>query len=320
MVMSNKQGLKTYGLIGYPVKHSLSKVMQEAAFRERAIQAEYRLFEVAPRDLEGFLSGNMEVIDTRGKAFTVKDLSGFNITIPHKIKAKEILEQRFPSILNGLAKQDAYYIKLSNAINTVKNDSGRLKYWNTDAIGFIKALNEDLKIDLKGKNALIVGCGGAGMAVVSALSWKNAGLGKIYINDINKEAIARAEKHFRSLPQYPDNLDILLAFVQKEELGGIIKDSGLLINGSPVGMKEGDPSIIDKSWLHPGLYVYDVVYNRQTQLIKDAKEVLGSSQASGGLGMLLYQGAAAFELWTGENAPVRIMRKALEGALYGKYN
>ena len=88
-----------------------------------------------------------------------------------------------------------------------------------------------------------------------------------------------------------------------------------MVNASPVGMKEGDPSVIKKELLHKDLSVYDVVYNRETQLVKDAKEVAGPLKAVGGLGMLLYQGVAAFEFWTAREAPLELMRRALEEGL-----
>ena len=110
-------------------------------------------------------------------------------------------------------------------------------------------------------------------------------------------------------------LERKIEFISLEKMAELIKRCQLLVNASPVGMQEGDPSPIDKKLLHNELYVYDVIYNRETQLIKDTKLLFGDDHASGGLGMLLYQGARSFELWTGRKAPVETMRKALLGVL-----
>ena len=307
---------KIYGLIGYPVKHSLSPRMHNDAFEALKINAEYRLFEVEPAELEGFLLDDIPVKDIDGNLVSKEDILGFNITIPHKVKAKEILEKKFPFNQDTpQILQNLYYVKLSGAINTVKRADGELKYFNTDATGFFKSLTQKEPLCLgfkpKGKKVLLVGCGGAGRAIIASLSWIDVGVEKIYINDINKEAVDSAKKHFSQLPQY-SYLKDKLEFISMEQISDKIKDSNLLVNTSPVGMKESDGSAIDKSLLHKNLSVYDVVYNRQTQLIKDARS-LGLA-AVDGLGMLLYQGIDSFELWTGQKAPVEVMRKALREA------
>ena len=153
--------MKTYGLIGYPVKHSLSALMHNAAFKELKIEAKYRLFEVAPEDLEDFLLRDKEIRDSKGESFSMRDLSGFNITIPHKVKAKEILERQFPEIV----KYDiGSRVRISGAINTVRIAVDKMYYLNTDVIGFRQSLREDMKFNPKDKNVILVGCGGAGRA------------------------------------------------------------------------------------------------------------------------------------------------------------
>ncbi len=292
---------KIYGVLGYPAKHSLSPLMHNAAFSALKINAEYKIFEIKPEGLEKFLLKDV---------FT-SDISGFNITIPYKIKAREILEEKFPFDKNALQMLDTlYYVKLSGAVNTVKKDGNKLQYWNTDATGFLKSLKEVLAFEPKGKRVLIVGCGGAGRAIIASLSWISVEVQKIYINDINVKAINSAKEHFLQLPQYP-HLKDKLQFISNKEIAAIIKDCALLINASPVGMEDASISIVDKNLLHEELYVYDVVYNRnsETRLVKDAKS-LGLHVADG-LEMLLCQGADAFNLWTGQEAPIEIMRGAL---------
>lgn len=295
---------KIYGLIGYPVKHSLSPLMHNAAFHE----PKYRLFEVKPEELEGFLLKNIPIRDTKGEVFSSQEIEGFNITIPHKVKAREILERAYPYD-QGAVEQSRYlyYVKLSGAVNTVKREGGVLRYWNTDAEGFLCSLENDLKFNIRDKNGLIIGCGGAGRAIIAALSWVNViKFGKIYVNDINDESLASAKEYFSRFPRLSNKL----VFVSGKEIPDIIKDCQLLVNATPVGMKEGDGSVIDKSLLHENLSVYDVVYNRETQLVKDARSL--GLPAADGLGMLLYQGVRSFEIWTGKSAPVEIMRNALE--------
>lgn len=307
-----------YGLIGYPVKHSFSPIMHNEAFHALKINAEYRLFEVKPTELEGFLLDDIPVKDVDGNLVSKEDIFGFNITIPHKVKAREILEKKFPFKQDASQMlQNLYYVKLSGAINTAKRADGELKYFNTDATGFFKSLTYKeplpfcLGFEPKGKNILLIGCGGAGRAIIASLSWKNVGVKKIYINDINDKAISSAKKHFQQLPQYP-HLEKILEFILTKDIAQVIKDCHLLINASPVGMKEGDSSVVDKKLLHKDLSVYDVVYNRETQLIKDAKSL--KLPARNGLGMLLYQGVDAFELWTGQ-APLEVMHNALIKAM-----
>ena len=306
--MTINSSTSLYGLIGYPVKHSLSPLMHNAAFKALGIDAEYRLFEVKPEELNGFLFGSISVKDTEGKSFLSKDIIGFNITIPHKVRALEYL------IKNTTVRSD-FSVAGPGAVNTVKRGSDKLYYHNTDVEGFTKALIEDLKFDTKNKNVFVFGGGGAGRAVVTALSTEGMEVEKIYIYDINKETMKSIEKHFSKFDEVKDKLECL----SREEIAEKIRDSNLLVNASPVGMKEGDPSVIeDKKLLHKDLYVYDVVYNRKTQLVKDAKSL--DLPARGGLEMLLYQGVAAFELWKPEKKPlsdevIDKMRQALNKGL-----
>jgi len=311
--MDKESSIKIYGLIGYPVKHSLSPAMHNAAFKylkERKkinYDAEYRLFEIKPEELKDFLlNKDFLVKDTTGKSFYAKEIEGFNITIPHKVKAREILLPGDFGLTKEVTVRQDHYVFLSGAINTVKRDKNRLEYYNTDSGGFIESLKEDLEFDTKDKNILIFGCGGAGRAVIAALTWKDTNISKIYIYDTNKEAVESAKKHFDRFDFVKDKLEFILAEQIPEKIEGL----DLLVNASPVGMNEGDGSVVDKSLLHRGLSIYDVVYNRETQLIKDAKSL--GLHVTDGLGMLLYQGAYSFEFWTDRVAPVEIMRQALK--------
>ncbi|MDO8747701.1 MAG: shikimate dehydrogenase [Candidatus Omnitrophota bacterium] len=302
--------MKTYGLIGYPVKHSLSARMHNAAFKELGINAEYRLLEIKPEELENFLLKNIPVKDVEGKQIFSQEIIGFNITIPHKVRAKEIIYEHYPEVNKaGIGM----YVYITGAINTVIRKDGKMYCLNTDVTGFRQSLQKDLKFNPKDKNVLLIGCGGAGRAVVAALAWRTSPR-KIYIYEPNQGAFNSAKEHFSSFNVTNCTFEFIS---QEKQLPVVLASSDLLINASPVGMKEGDPSVVKKDWLHKDLSVYDLVYNRESQLLKDAK-LLGLKNF-GGLGMLLYQGVAAFEFWTTswtkKNAPVEVMRVALEEGL-----
>lgn len=291
--------MNIYGVIGWPIKHSLSPAMHNAAFKELDIDAEYKLFEVRPEELEDFILNR-------------KDVAGFNVTIPHKIKAREILQKKFHVIKTS---EYVYYDNASGAVNTVKRNGEDIEYCNTDPIGFSHSLGSDLKFETKDKRVLIIGCGGASRAVVADLSYYARRVNKIYLYDINKEAVDSTKRHYSSLGN-----KIKFIYNTKEMLE--LKDEfDLLVNASPVGMEEGDNRLpVDKNLLRKGLYVFDLVYNRKTKLFKEAS-ALGCHVVDG-RGMLAAQGAFSFSLWTGIDVPiakiVEIMKKALTKALINK--
>jgi shikimate dehydrogenase len=275
----------TYGLVGHPVRHSFSPAMHNAAFKELGIDAEYILYDIEPADLGGFLDG-----------IHSKKIAGLNVTIPHKIAAKEHLE-RYGTL-------DEFARKLG-AVNTIRaSGEEKLRGFNTDGPGFYRSLVEDLKFEPEGKNIFVLGAGGAASAIVMYL-----GLGpkKILIYDVVADKtgalIERYKKFYGSSK---------IATVNDAEMGDAVSSSELVVNATPIGMHRGDPSPVDKKFLRPGLYIYDLIYNRpETTLVKDA--VIRKCRAVTGLGMLLYQGA--FEIWTGKKAPVAVMRRALKGAI-----
>ncbi len=305
----------TYGLVGYPVKHSFSPAMHNAAFRDLGMGASYHLFEIPPQDIPLFLNDPAySFSDTAGsRRYKLADLSGFNVTIPHKIAVKEILEKKYPGQPAG--DNELYYVRVSGAVNTVKNQDGMISYRNTDVLGFLISLKEDLDFSPKGKSVMLIGCGGAGRAIIAGLTWEADRAGKIYIYEKSPQSRGNAEKQF-ALNGIDGMLNgkgkEIITFIGEEDMPVRLEECDILVNTSPLGMKEGDPSPIKKEWLKKGTAVYDIVYNRATRLLDDARAA--GLAASGGLGMLLHQGAAAFEFWTGGKAPVEVMRKALKEA------
>ncbi|MDD4953522.1 MAG: shikimate dehydrogenase [Candidatus Omnitrophica bacterium] len=274
---------KTYGLIGYPVKHSLSPLMHNAAFASLKINAEYKLFPLASDELGAFL-----------KNLAKNNISGLNVTVPYKEKVIPFLDK--------LSKEAG----LIGAVNTIKASRGRLYGFNTDGEGFIKHLKRDLKFNPKDKFIAIIGAGGAAKAISVFLSKEKPK--KISIYDIDQPRAAALTGHLKK-----NFKNTVFEPVSSVSCLGI-PESQLLVNASAVGMQDSDPCLVEDRFIHEDLLVYDLIYNpAQTKLLKIAQAK--GAGFSNGLGMLLYQGAAAFELWTGRPAPVEVMRKVLEEAL-----
>jgi shikimate dehydrogenase len=278
---------KIYGVLGHPAGHSLSPAMQNAAFKAAGFDAEYGIYDIAPAGLTDFLS-----------ELSKKGISGINVTVPHKIKTKEFVEKS--GTLDTFAKK-------LGAVNTIKaGDDGKLHAFNTDGPGFYRSLVEDLKFEPEGKSVFVLGSGGAATAITMYLG---NGPKHIYISDVDEEKASALKRHY---DEYYDKAK--LSVVDPADIGDRLSASDLLVNATPIGMKDGDPSPVAKDILHRALRVYDLVYNRSaTQLVSDATRL--KLHAVTGLGMLLYQGAIAFEIWTGRPAPVAVMRKALKEAL-----
>lgn len=287
---------KIYGLIGFPVKHSLSPAMHNAAFRELGIPAEYRLFEIEPSKLEGFFNNNL-IPDINGNNIRLRELSGFNVTIPHKVKILELI-----GATTGYKSDDS--VNLVDAVNTVKVYSDHLEAFNTDGEGFWRHLTKYLKFEIAGKTVAIIGAGGASRAISAYLCLHKAKT--ISIFDIKNGRLEMLVDNLQGMFN-GDDVDIRKAY-SIEDLD--IANCDLLVNATPIGMKEDDPCLVDEKLIHRNLLVYDLIYNpKQTKLLKVAQEK--GAQVSNGLGMLLYQGAAAFEIWIGRQAPVDVMREAL---------
>jgi len=273
---------KIYGIIGHPVEHTLSPAMQNSAFIALGINAVYVPFEVRPGELNSAI-----------KSISSLGICGFNVTVPHKTACMKFLDKIDDSA------------RAIGAVNTVKvvganGHSPLLVGYNTDGLGFLHSLREDLKFDPKGKNIFIIGAGGAARAIAWALA--KSGVKSIMVVDKIKE---KAEELANTVSFASDVKSIDC----DDNWASCVKDADLLVNASPIGMKDTDPSPIDVKSLHKQLVVFDLIYNKHTKLVKSAK--LKGLKACGGFGMLLYQGAEAFQIWTLKKAPVEIMRNAL---------
>ena len=273
-----------YGIFGYPVKHSLSSLMQNAAFSKKAIDAVYVPFEVPPENLKEAVEGV--------RALGIK---GLNVTVPHK--------ERIVEHLDYLSDE----AELLGAVNTVKNENGELTGYNTDAEGFLRSLLEE-GVDLEGKRALMFGAGGAARAVGYALLKG----GVKFLNIVNRN-FSRGKE----VGELLGKLGNVLVYPLKEStIEVLLKDVDLIVNTTSLGMKPDDPLLFDYSKIPSGVTVVDIIYNPpETPLLKAAREK--GCKTVNGLGMLVHQGAVAFEIWTGEKAPVETMREVLKRELYG---
>lgn len=278
--MTNHPTKKIYGLIGFPVKHSFSPKMHNAAFKELGIDAEYRLFELKENEFDNFFK----------KTIKEANIWGFNVTVPYKEKVLKYITGGFSSGVEAIG-----------AVNTVRRqEDNSLVGFNTDWAGFSKDLLEK-GFNVEGKRVSILGAGGVARAVVFALREAAA----VFIYDIDK---GKCEKLLEDMYNDKDFDTELNRVDSAENLP--IQDCDLLVNATAVGMKPEDGMVINTNKLHKDLFVYDVIYNPQeTKLLKVAKEK-GLKYANG-IGMLLYQGVLAFQHWTKKDAPIEVMRRAL---------
>lgn len=279
---------KLVGIIGYPISHSVSPAMHNAAFKHLGLDWEYLPFEVKPEDLEKKVKGLKE-----------KGLIGFNVTLPYKEAIIPLLDEvtKLPKIIG--------------AVNTVKNEGGNLVGYNTDGAGFIESLKIDAGFKKPGgKKVVLLGAGGAAKAVAVMLA--SEGIKELAITDID---LKRAEALTDYMGSYFD-MSVICAKPKSDELKRSLKEADLIINATPIGMhpKEDQCPIDENTELRVQSTVFDLVYNPpETKLMKIAKSK--GAKAINGLGMLVRQGAIAFTIWTEKPAPVDVMWKAAKEAL-----
>lgn len=282
--------MKQVGLIGYPVAHSRSPQMHNAAFREIGFDAAYTLWETPPGTLA-----------ERVASLRAGDMLGANVTIPYKEDVVPLLDE-----CNVLAGR-------IGAVNTIVNRSGKLVGYNTDAPGLIRALAErpGSPFDARDKEAVILGTGGAARGAAIALI--DAGAKSVCIIGRDKERFEALLQHLlvvSSELQAPQTR-IDGALFNKFRANSILQRADLVVNATSVGLtKSDDPLLIDVNQLPIGSLVMDMVFNAGLTPLLQAAQAHGCFVMHG-LSMLLYQGTLAFELWTGRDAPVEVMRDAL---------
>ncbi|MED4788566.1 shikimate dehydrogenase [Bacillus atrophaeus] len=277
------------GLLATPIGHSLSPTMHNLAFKKLGLNYAYLAFEVGNEQLEDVVTG-MRALGVRG----------FNVSMPNKMKMIPYLDQLADSA------------KFSGAVNTVVNDNGTLTGHSTDGMGYVRNLKEH-GVDIAGKKMTLIGSGGAAtpIAIQSALE----GLAEISIFARNDAFFEKAVENVRIINEDMKDSNCkanVYPLEDQETLRAEIASSDILANGTGVGMKplEGLSVIEDVSMLRPDLIVSDVVYNPvKSKLLEQAEEA--GCKTINGLGMMVWQGAMAFELWTGKEMPVAYINEQM---------
>jgi shikimate dehydrogenase len=274
------------GIIGHPVAHTLSPVLHNAAFREMGMDWCYLPFDVHPRKLHAALAG-LAALGCRG----------LNVTIPHK---QAVLQD-----LTGLTRE----ARLIGAVNTIEFRGSKRIGHNTDGRGFAMAVRQEWGETLSGKRILLLGAGGAARAVAVQLMIE--GVDRLIIaNRTMKKAKRLTEllgRRFRSEK-------IAAMPLTKDRLSAALENIQVVINATSVGMGSDPKSPLPTGLLHPDLRVCDLIYQPlMTPFLRDAQAV--GARILNGVGMLLWQGVLAFEIWTGKRPPVEVMKRALMEAL-----
>lgn len=272
------------GIIGDPVAHTLSPVMQNAAFEKAVLDYVYVAWR-APRGTAASCAQAMRALGIRG----------LNVTVPHKI-----------DIMRSLDEVDEQAARIG-AVNTVVNDSGCLRGYNTDAQGFLHGLRSH-GIDARGMSVVVLGAGGAARAVVFALVGAGA---RVTVLNRNVERAASLARDVATA----SGAHVLHGLLSSDVMASRLSDAALLVNTTSVGMHPMEMEMpCPREVLRRDLPVCDIVYNpRETALLR-AAAALGAVTVDG-VEMLVRQGAMAFELWTGIDAPVGVMRAAVLGEL-----
>lgn len=270
--------MKLFGVLGDPVSHSLSPVMHNATFKALGMDCEYHAFRVGKDCLQDAIRG----------AYAL-GFGGLNLTIPLKEKALEIVKP------TDLAKQ-------IGAVNTVDFKQGIIGY-NTDGLGAKMALTES-GVEIKGKNVLLLGAGGAARAIAFTLATEGANV--TIANRTQERAISLAKEAGRVGKINPAGLT---------DLKYLVQNSDILINSTAIGMyPKVSETLVTPDMMHSDLVVFDIVYNPlNTRLLREAKTA--GAITIDGVKMLVYQGAEAFKIWTGKTPPIDVMEKAVREKL-----
>lgn len=275
------------GIIGYPIGHSVSPLFQQAALDRLSVPHRYRAYEVHPDSVGNFIA-----------ALRSEGVLGINVTVPHKEAVMSFLDD-----IDDWAAE-------AGAVNTIVNRDGRLTGYNTDGYGFLRALTDEGGLNPAGKRVLVLGAGGSARGVVQALI--RAEVGRL---DIANRTLARAEllaelAQQRSMPAGATSLD-------PGQLSAAAAAADLIVNCTSLGMRHGPDetaSPLATQQIPAGSLVYDLVYNPMLTPLLQAAQSAGA-KTLGGISMLVYQGAASFELWLQRPAPVSAMMDAALAAM-----
>ena len=271
------------GLFASPSAHSVSPIIHNNAFEKLGLNYVYLSFEV-----------NKDNLKDAAQSIKTLNMRGVNLSMPNK---KEVIQY-----LDEISET----AKLSQSVNTIVNDNGILKGYSTDGKGFFKSLEEE-KIFMKDKNITILGTGGASIAIISQAVFE--GIKNIFVFKRDKNWKEQKKILYNIASKTNCNIE-LNSLEDKNILKRKIEESDLLINATSVGMKEDFSLIEDKSFFRKDLIVSDIIYNpEKTKLLQIAEKE--GCKIINGIGMLLYQGALSFELWTNKKMPVDYIKEII---------
>ncbi len=276
------------GIFGYPLGHSMSPALQQAALDECGFDALYEAWPTLPEELEAAVNGLREA-----------NCYGANVTVPHKVAVIGMLDRLDPQA------------EAIGAVNTVVVENGKnLAGYNTDAAGFVEALTTEAGFDPHGKRVLLLGAGGAARAAGHSLAQK--GIRSMHIAN---RTLSRAEALAAELSGLDTEASAIA--ITSPGLKERCADADLIVNCTSIGMQGSSDegrSPLPEGVIQDGCLVFDVVYNPEvTPLLVEAQRA--GAETLGGLPMLVYQGAAAFEMWTGMSPPIDVMMEAARAAM-----
>ena len=276
---------QSFGVLGHPVKHTLSPPMHNAALQRMGRNAVYLPYDVEPEHV-------LKVLESmRHMGF-----GGVNLTIPHKEVA-----------FSGLADL-AESARLVGAVNTVEFTEDGLVGHSTDGYGIVQAIQEGFDTPVRGAHIAVVGCGGAGRSI--ALVCATEGARAITLWNRNRERAETVAAEIRRVAPH------VVVDIAEDDLAGVSL-AEIVIQSTSLGMKPDDESPVSREVLRPEQKVIDTIYVfEETAIMREARAA--GAQAINGLGMLLHQGVQSLRIWTGEDPPVEVMREALRRAVYEK--
>ena len=274
------------GLMAYPIRHSLSPEMQNKALEKAGLPFTYMAFEVDNDSFPGAIEG-LKALKMRGTG----------ISMPNKQLACEYVDELTPAA------------KLVGAINTIVNDDGYLRGYNTDGTGHIRAIKES-GFDIKGKTMVLLGAGGASTAIGAQGAIE--GLKEIKLFNRRDEFFDKALAFAQRVNENTDCVVTVTDLADQQAFAEALASADILTNGTKVGMKplENESLVNDISLLHPGLLVTECVYNpHMTKLLQQAQQA--GCKTIDGYGRLLWQGAEQFTLWTGKDFPLEYVKQVM---------
>lgn len=272
------------GLLGSPVSHSISPLMHNESFRHLNLDYVYLAFDANESQMEAAVM-----------ALRSLNARGFNVTMPGKQIVATLCDKLSPAA------------KICGAVNTVVNDNGVLTGYTTDGIGYMRSLKE-AGHNIIGKKMTLLGVGGAATSILVQAALD--GVSEISVFNRKSPSFERAKELIETLKEYSSCKIQLFDLADEERLRHEIANSAILVNATSIGMApHTECSVItDSSLFHKDLIVSDVIYNpRETKFLQLAKKA--GCETLNGLGMLLYQGAEAFKLWTGQDMPVELIKE-----------